>query len=193
MSPRTQEATEALHEERRGLILATALEAFVERGFEGTRIQEIADRAKLSYGLVYHYFPSKEAIFTVLVETALDAATELIEASLGPRTRPEAFGRFVECAMKDPAPPYFVMIIEALTKKGVPQALARRARSRVEGFIRQFAEACPSGEGDTAMAARTADGILALLLGTSLMRVCGLSDGLFAPEAAVRLAAIAKE
>ena len=52
MSPRTQEANDALHGERRKAILNAALDSFVEEGFEGTRMQEIADRCGMSYGLV---------------------------------------------------------------------------------------------------------------------------------------------
>lgn len=39
-----------------------ALSLFAERGFQETTLRAIADRAGASLGLVYRYFPSKEAI-----------------------------------------------------------------------------------------------------------------------------------
>ena len=43
-------------------ILKAALELFVERGFFGTAVPEIADRAGVGAGTIYRYFESKEAL-----------------------------------------------------------------------------------------------------------------------------------
>jgi AcrR family transcriptional regulator len=47
-------------------ILAAALELFVERGFHGTAVPLVAERAGVSAGTLYHYFESKEALVNVL-------------------------------------------------------------------------------------------------------------------------------
>ena len=190
MSPRTQEANDALHGERRKTILDTALGAFVEKGFDGTRMQEIADRCALSYGLVYHYFPTKEAVFTTLVDMALAAARSLIQ-SLPHGSPPQAFGAFVGFAVSDPSPMYFAIIVEALTKQGVPPELAARARKTVLGFKDAFAAA--GNEDLPGYADAKAESILAILLGVSIMKICRLSDGLFATHAATVLAASGRE
>lgn len=39
-----------------------ALECFVERGFYGTAIPEIAEKANVAAGTIYHYFDSKESL-----------------------------------------------------------------------------------------------------------------------------------
>lgn len=190
MSPRTQEANDVLHEERRRNILNAALGAFVEKGFDGTRMQEIADRCALSYGLVYYYFPTKEAVFTTLVDMALAAAKSLIQ-SLPHGSPPQAFGAFVGFAVSDPSPLYFALIVEALTKQGVPSELAAKARETVLGFKAAFAAA---GSGDIPSDADArAEGILAILLGASIMKICRLSDGTFASRAATILAASGRE
>ena len=44
----------------RATILGAALELFQERGYEATTMRAIADRAGVSLGSSYHYFPSKE-------------------------------------------------------------------------------------------------------------------------------------
>jgi len=50
------------------IIVDAALEVFRDRGYANTRMADIARRAGVSYGLVYHYFESKEVLFDVIVE-----------------------------------------------------------------------------------------------------------------------------
>src|SRR5690606_20369290 len=52
--------------DRRATILDAALHCFVERGFYGTTIPEIAARAKIAAGTIYHYFDSKDALVNAL-------------------------------------------------------------------------------------------------------------------------------
>jgi AcrR family transcriptional regulator len=46
--------------------MTAALECFVERGFHGTAIPQVAERAGVAAGTIYHYFPSKEALVNEL-------------------------------------------------------------------------------------------------------------------------------
>ena len=52
--------------DKREAIMAAALELFVERGFYGTAVPEIADRAGVGAGTIYRYFESKEALVNEL-------------------------------------------------------------------------------------------------------------------------------
>jgi len=52
--------------DRRDAILDAALRCFVERGFYGTAIPQIAKRAGIASGTIYHYFDSKEALVNAL-------------------------------------------------------------------------------------------------------------------------------
>jgi AcrR family transcriptional regulator len=47
-------------ETSRAVILGAALDLFQEKGYEATTMRAIADRAGVSLGGSYHYFPSKE-------------------------------------------------------------------------------------------------------------------------------------
>jgi len=49
-------------------IEAAALELFTRQGFHSTRMREIADKAEVSSGSIYTYYPSKEALFASLVK-----------------------------------------------------------------------------------------------------------------------------
>lgn len=55
-------------EERRREILDTAIELFYKKGFSHTSISDIAQKAGISQGLCYRYFPSKEAIADAAVD-----------------------------------------------------------------------------------------------------------------------------
>jgi AcrR family transcriptional regulator len=48
-----------------------ALATFVERGYAGTKLSDIARRAGISKGTMYLYFPSKEALFRAVVDRAM--------------------------------------------------------------------------------------------------------------------------
>jgi AcrR family transcriptional regulator len=52
----------ATTEEKPSTILAAALALFADRGFHATNVPQIAERAGVSVGTLYHYFASKEAI-----------------------------------------------------------------------------------------------------------------------------------
>ncbi len=55
--------------ERRRQILDAAVRVFARQGFHTCRVSDIADEAGVAYGLVYHYFSSKEEILdTVFLE-----------------------------------------------------------------------------------------------------------------------------
>ena len=52
--------------DRREAVLDAALHCFVDRGFYGTAIPEIAKRAGVAAGTIYHYFDSKEVLVNTL-------------------------------------------------------------------------------------------------------------------------------
>ena len=52
--------------ERRDAILDAALHCFVERGFHGTAIPDIAKRTGIAAGTIYHYFGGKEELVNAL-------------------------------------------------------------------------------------------------------------------------------
>jgi AcrR family transcriptional regulator len=61
-----------LADQRTAEILASARAAFVEKGFDGASMQDLARKAGMSVGNFYRYFPSKSAIVEALI--ALDMA-----------------------------------------------------------------------------------------------------------------------
>jgi TetR/AcrR family fatty acid metabolism transcriptional regulator len=69
-------------EDKRALIRAAAVRAFAKKGYHACRVSDIAEEAGVAYGLVYHYFKSKEAVLeSVFRETwqAMLAAIRAVE------------------------------------------------------------------------------------------------------------------
>lgn len=52
------------------LILDAACTEFSDKGFDGTRVDQIAKRSGINKQLIYHYFGNKETLFTYVLETA---------------------------------------------------------------------------------------------------------------------------
>ncbi len=70
--------------DKRRNILDAAIRVFARQGFHSTRVSDIADEAGVAYGLVYHYFDSKEEVLNELFSerwSLLLAAIEEADAS----------------------------------------------------------------------------------------------------------------
>lgn len=69
-------------------ILSAALEAFGEKGFSGTRMEDVAAKAGITKGAIYLYFPSKQALLEALarrdIAPFLSAMAAQVRAYEGP-------------------------------------------------------------------------------------------------------------
>jgi AcrR family transcriptional regulator len=65
------EKAAARADSQRGRILDAAQQAFIADGFHAAAMAGIAERAGISAGLIYRYFPSKEAIVLEIIEREL--------------------------------------------------------------------------------------------------------------------------
>jgi AcrR family transcriptional regulator len=60
-------------ERTRASVLAAATRTFVESGFNGARIDRIAERAGVNKQLIYYYFGSKEKLYVAVLDAAYSA------------------------------------------------------------------------------------------------------------------------
>ena len=67
-------------EERRRQILDAAVRAFAQKGYHACRVSDIAEEAGVSYGLLYHYFASKEDVLLSVFRETWRALIETIES-----------------------------------------------------------------------------------------------------------------
>ena len=59
---------ETKSERSRRAVLDAALSLFAHQGYRATTVRDIADKARVSTGNVYHHFPDKEALFRALLD-----------------------------------------------------------------------------------------------------------------------------
>jgi len=64
--------------DKRRLILQAAVRVFARQGFHACRVSDIADEAGVAYGLVYHYFASKDEVLDTLFLERWKVMLELI-------------------------------------------------------------------------------------------------------------------
>ena len=124
MSPRTEETNTRIREEQKERILEAAKSIFAHKGFSETKMSDIAAAANVSYGLTYHYFANKEAIFTSLLEKALQGALELMQyAKAQPGTPWNRLhwltSEILRGAQNEPE--FEMLVLQALTNNAVPQ------------------------------------------------------------------------
>lgn len=70
----------ASQEERRRQILDAAVRSFAQKGYHASRVSDIAEEAGVAYGLVYHYFDSKEAVLEAIFRDTWGMMLEAIRA-----------------------------------------------------------------------------------------------------------------
>jgi TetR/AcrR family transcriptional regulator, fatty acid metabolism regulator protein len=92
-------ARQAAAADKRQAILDAAVRVFARQGYYATRVADIADEAGVAYGLVYHYFRSKEAVMTELFtqrwSLLLSAGEEVSSGSAPPRQKLSAIAGFI--------------------------------------------------------------------------------------------------
>ena len=59
-------------------VLEIATDLFAEKGYAGTSVREIVDRAGVSKPVLYYYFKSKEGLFYAILEWAADVQREIL-------------------------------------------------------------------------------------------------------------------
>jgi TetR/AcrR family fatty acid metabolism transcriptional regulator len=85
--------------DKRRMILDAAVRVFARQGFHHCRVSDVADEAGVAYGLVYHYFDSKEEILNTLFlerwQVMLDAIAEIDARDLPSRDKLRSVAGFI--------------------------------------------------------------------------------------------------
>lgn len=90
MAPRSASANKEIRKERDNKIRNAALELFSSKGYHNTSISEVAQKAKMSKGLMYNYYESKESLLKAIVMSLTEesyAFANQLEKVKSPRDR----------------------------------------------------------------------------------------------------------
>lgn len=129
--PRSKEQNEQIKEERRSQILSQALRLFASRGLAATKIADIAAAAGVSQGLIYHYFDSKEAIFTELIRHAYDGINKAVRYLESLPDSPEAkirlaiTGLLRDTVQREDTARFYLLTAQATGAEAIPEEARR--------------------------------------------------------------------
>jgi TetR/AcrR family transcriptional regulator, fatty acid metabolism regulator protein len=122
--------------DKRRVILDAAVRVFARQGFHTCRVSDIADEAGVAYGLVYHYFPSKETILDTLFlerwDVMLEAIADAEASELTPREQLRAIASFIVDSYRHDPDLMKVIIVE------VTRAANTFGRTHIEKILQAY-------------------------------------------------------
>jgi AcrR family transcriptional regulator len=129
--------------DKRRTILDAAVRVFARQGFHTCRVSDIADEAGVAYGLVYHYFKSKEEILDTLFlerwDVMLAAIAEADASECAPREKLYAIAEFIIDSYRHDPELMKVIIVEvtraANTFGRTHLAKIREAYGQIAGIV----------------------------------------------------------
>jgi AcrR family transcriptional regulator len=123
--------------DKRRVILEAAVRVFARQGFHTCRVSDIADEAGVAYGLVYHYFSSKDEVLDTIFldrwDVMLAAIAEVDSRSISPREKLYAIAAFIIDSYRHDPDLMKVIIVE------VTRAANTFARTHLEQIRQAFA------------------------------------------------------
>jgi AcrR family transcriptional regulator len=144
-------------QQTRQLILDTAARLFVERGFDGVTVTEIARAAELSEMTVFNYFPTKEDLVFGRMEFFEEQLVAAVQQRAPEESALAAFGRMVLAGV-DQLSARTDMIAKAATLIRASPALQTREREITARYTARLAAifAAETGSADDDIEAWTA-------------------------------------
>jgi TetR/AcrR family fatty acid metabolism transcriptional regulator len=133
--------------DKRRLILDSAVRVFARQGFHTCRVSDIADEAGVAYGLVYHYFSSKDEILDTLFlerwDVMLTAIAEADGSDASPRDKLYATAAFIVDSYGHD-PDLMKVIIVEVTRAA--NTFGRTHQSKIEQAFSQVASIVEGGQ-----------------------------------------------
>lgn len=181
--PRSPEDNEIIRTARRDQILRAAGRVFAKKGLAATKIADIAAEAGLSHGLLYHYFRSKAAVYSALLDEIMlkkPAGAAGVRAARPGMARLEDTVRLWLEQVAD-RPEFSVLVAQAFLAETLPpatrQAFLRFARAGYRELVADIEAAQRSGVATKdAPATELAVAIIALIRGLALVRLVAVGE-----------------
>ncbi|TVQ93567.1 MAG: TetR/AcrR family transcriptional regulator [Deltaproteobacteria bacterium] len=107
--------------QRRQQLIRIGRQVFAEHGFEGTTVEEIARRAKVSKPIIYEHFGGKEGLYAVVVDRDMEAIVGRISQAIGqgsPRERLEAAVLAFLTWVRDEPDAFMLLLRDSPTSRG---------------------------------------------------------------------------
>jgi AcrR family transcriptional regulator len=161
--PRTKEVFQQIRDESRQHILDEAAKVFANKGLANTKINDLAEAAGISQGLLYRYFTDKDDIFIALLEKPVTGAIEWTKASLKYAGTPLEKLRwlteqFIQGMSEKPV--YFQILTQAMALSGI----VFETLAKLETVVKILRELITEGQKVGEIAKRDPDQLVFLYL-----------------------------
>jgi AcrR family transcriptional regulator len=147
--PRTEESNQRIREEQTHKIVQAATRVFAHKGLAATKMADIASEAGIGYGLLYHYFASKELIFKATVERGTQAFERLLsyvsEESGSPWERIHQLTTIILDGIRR-EPESYLVSQQAFVSDTVPQDIREMAREQSRRGMALFQQLVVEGQ-----------------------------------------------
>jgi len=194
--PRSEKANIRIKDDRQQQILAAALKVFISKGFAAAKMSDIADKAGVSYGLVYHYFASKDDVYRELMRSATEVSRHFMEHLEAEDTQPVdklralAERAFEGVSKNEIAGNALVFMMQAMTSGAYPMQMAMKTDDRERAFdilVRVTREGQAKGQFLPGNPAEIVLTFFAAVLGLACLRVAGTIDTMPDPAILMRI------
>lgn len=132
-------------------ILEAAKQVFMEKGIDGARMQDIADKAGINKALLHYYFRSKEKLFEMIfMEEArkfMPKVTSIMVSELTLFEKVEKFvGEYIDTLLQNPLLPIFILNEINRNPKEAIKKIFGNQRPPVEKVDEHIAKLVKKGE-----------------------------------------------
>lgn len=97
---KARDPEERISERNRRIIIKAGIEIFARKGFDGTRIAEIAEASGLPKANVYYYFSSKEEIYTAIIAHLIAGWDDALKYIAPEREPADAFRLYIKAKLE---------------------------------------------------------------------------------------------
>jgi AcrR family transcriptional regulator len=165
----------AKHAAKRASIVGAAAGCFAEKGFERTTTADICRAAGISSGSLFHYFPTKRAVFTaIFTDDAVETAARLEAAAKADDPWAALLAVVAELAAQLAHPVVVRLVLEAAAQAARDDEFAelihRNDSALRDGLAVLVDRAADAGLIDPGLPARAAAGWVAGLLDAIISR-----------------------
>ncbi len=120
-------------ERRRQEILFAGLNLFIQKGYSGTTIKDIASAVGMSVGLLFHYFASKEELYVELIQLGIEGPMSTMQPTeLEPLAFFEATAKQILFYIQ--TEPFFAKMFVLMNQAYYSEDVPERVKEMMQGF-----------------------------------------------------------
>lgn len=140
--PRTKDQYSEIRKVSREKILSAALELFAKKGFHATSISQIAKKAKISKGLMYNYFKSKDKLLDEIIQQGFAEMEGLGYSGTMNASPEDQLKNFVDVVLDNLYTniTYWKLYLALLVHPDIQKRFEKKMKIFREEFVTQFSE-----------------------------------------------------